>query len=103
MFLAVAIAVFALVHLRPWYLRLASVFVAIAIAVLGVWKVPAAGIVGVGFFPEDDNAELNIKVETPPGWNLDYDSRRRKPRVWRARIPRCATPIPRLAAVHRGR
>ena len=71
-FLAVAIAVFALVHLRPWYLRLASVLVAIAIAVLGVWKVPAAGIVGVGFFPEDDNAELNIKVETPPGSNLDY-------------------------------
>jgi HAE1 family hydrophobic/amphiphilic exporter-1 len=26
----------------------------------------------VGFFPEDDNAEMNIIVETPPGSNLEY-------------------------------
>ena len=70
--LAVAIAVFALLRFRPWYLRLASIVVAIAIAGIGLKAVPAAGIVGVGFFPEDDNAELNIKVETPPGSNLDY-------------------------------
>jgi HAE1 family hydrophobic/amphiphilic exporter-1 len=29
-------------------------------------------LVGVSFFPEDDNAELNIIVETPPGSNLEY-------------------------------
>ncbi|NUO64293.1 MAG: efflux RND transporter permease subunit, partial [Gemmatimonadaceae bacterium] len=29
-------------------------------------------LVGVGFFPEDDNAELNIIIETPPGSNLEY-------------------------------
>ncbi len=33
---------------------------------------PAAGIVGGGFFPIDDRSELNMAVETPPGANLDY-------------------------------
>ena len=28
--------------------------------------------VGVSFFPAEDNSELNVKVETPPGSNLDY-------------------------------
>ncbi|MCC7052433.1 MAG: efflux RND transporter permease subunit [Gemmatimonadaceae bacterium] len=30
------------------------------------------GRVGVSFFPGEDNSELNVKVETPPGSNLDY-------------------------------
>jgi HAE1 family hydrophobic/amphiphilic exporter-1 len=46
--------------------------VAVAVAFLLIWPVPSWRIVGVGFFPEDDNAELNIKVETPPGSNLEY-------------------------------
>ncbi|MCE2900944.1 MAG: efflux RND transporter permease subunit [Gemmatimonas sp.] len=33
---------------------------------------PAIGLVGGGFFPLQDNAELNMAVETPPGANLDY-------------------------------
>ena len=33
---------------------------------------PAMGLVGGGFFPLEDNAELNMTVETPPGANLDY-------------------------------
>ena len=28
--------------------------------------------VGVGFFPEDDRAEITIAIETPPGSNLEY-------------------------------
>ena len=33
---------------------------------------PAAGLVGGGFFPLEDNAEVQMIVETPPGANLDY-------------------------------
>ncbi len=33
---------------------------------------PALGWVGGGFFPLEDNAEVNMTVETPPGANLDY-------------------------------
>ncbi|GAB1344003.1 efflux RND transporter permease subunit [Gemmatimonas sp.] len=33
---------------------------------------PALGLVGGGFFPLEDNAELNMTVETPPGANVDY-------------------------------
>ena len=30
------------------------------------------GRVGTSFFPGEDNSEINVKVETPPGSNLDY-------------------------------
>lgn len=33
---------------------------------------PALALVGVGFFPEDDRGEFNVKVETPPGSSLAY-------------------------------
>ena len=33
---------------------------------------PATGIVGGGFFPLEDNAEVQMTVETPPGANVDY-------------------------------
>ena len=33
---------------------------------------PAVGLVGGSFFPLEDNAELNMSLETPPGANLDY-------------------------------
>ncbi|MBU6366773.1 MAG: efflux RND transporter permease subunit [Gemmatimonadetes bacterium] len=33
---------------------------------------PALGLVGGSFFPLEDNAELQMKVEAPPGANLDY-------------------------------
>lgn len=33
---------------------------------------PATGIVGGGFFPVEDNGELQVNVESPPGANLDY-------------------------------
>ena len=33
---------------------------------------PALGLVGGGFFPLEDNAEVQMTIETPPGANLDY-------------------------------
>ncbi|MFN8668556.1 MAG: efflux RND transporter permease subunit [Gemmatimonadaceae bacterium] len=35
-------------------------------------KIGNRTLVGTQFFPSDDNAEFNVKVETPPGSNLDY-------------------------------
>src|ERR1043166_3812985 len=34
--------------------------------------VPPIGKVGTAFFPEDDRSEFIVKIETPPGSNLDY-------------------------------
>ncbi|MGQ0712110.1 MAG: efflux RND transporter permease subunit [Gemmatimonadaceae bacterium] len=69
---AVTIAVVGLAKFRHWMLKTASVAAALVVAVVGLRAVPAAGIVGVAFFPEDDNGELNIQIETPPGSNLEY-------------------------------
>src|SRR3712207_3975048 len=44
-------------------------FLALAMPMM---KIGDNALVGVGFFPEDDNAEMNIIVETPPGSNLEY-------------------------------
>jgi hydrophobic/amphiphilic exporter-1 (mainly G- bacteria), HAE1 family len=47
----------------------------VALAVLsfvGALALPAFGLVGGGFVPEDDRSEMNIAVETPPGSNMDY-------------------------------
>ena len=41
-------------------------------AVVLVRAVPAVRTVGVGFFPEDDRAEMTIALETPPCSNLAY-------------------------------
>lgn len=35
-------------------------------------SMPALGLVGGSFFPLEDNAELMMTVETPPGANIDY-------------------------------
>jgi HAE1 family hydrophobic/amphiphilic exporter-1 len=51
--------------------RLAMVGLAIATFV-GALALPATGLVGASFFGEEDNSELTVKVETPPGSNLDY-------------------------------
>ena len=44
----------------------------LVVAVVLVRAVPAVRTVGVGFFPEDDRAEMTIALETPPGSNLAY-------------------------------
>jgi HAE1 family hydrophobic/amphiphilic exporter-1 len=66
-------------------------------------SIPAWRAVGSGFFPVDDQSEFIIKVETPPGSNLQY-TRLKADEVAalvRAR-PRCATPTPRWAAASAG-
>ena len=50
-------------------LSIGTFVVALAMPVI---KVGGRSLVGVGFFPGDDNGEFNVKVETPPGSNLDY-------------------------------
>jgi len=52
--------------------RVAVVFAGIVVAFVLVKAVPAVRTVGVGFFPEDDRAEMTIALETPPGSNLEY-------------------------------
>ncbi len=47
------------------------VFLAVASFALAI-AMPALGLVGGGFFPLEDNAEVQMTVETPPGANLDY-------------------------------
>jgi len=56
--------------------RIAVVAIAVGTFVFAlampVIKIGNRTLVGVAFFPSDDNAEFNVKVETPPGSNLDY-------------------------------
>jgi hydrophobic/amphiphilic exporter-1 (mainly G- bacteria), HAE1 family len=57
---------------RRWYAKLGAILAGAAIAFFVTPLVPQWRNVGFAFFPEDDNAELNITVETPPGSNLDF-------------------------------
>src|SRR5438094_262027 len=52
--------------------RGAIAFAGIVLAFFLVRAVPPVRTVGVGFFPEDDRAEMTIAIETPPGSNLEY-------------------------------
>jgi HAE1 family hydrophobic/amphiphilic exporter-1 len=52
--------------------RGAIAFAGIVLAYVLVRAVPPVRTVGVGFFPEDDRAEMTIAIETPPGSNLEY-------------------------------
>jgi hydrophobic/amphiphilic exporter-1 (mainly G- bacteria), HAE1 family len=42
------------------------------LSLVGALALPALGIVGGAFFPDSDNSEFIINIETPPGSNLDY-------------------------------
>src|SRR6478609_14249 len=68
----VVAAVLLLGRSRRWYTRLASVAVGIAIPVVIMPLAPQWMNVGFGFFPEDDQAELNVAIEAPPGSNIEY-------------------------------
>jgi HAE1 family hydrophobic/amphiphilic exporter-1 len=70
--LATLVATVMFVKSRRWYLKVAAVGIGIAIAYGVTPLMPQWRNVGFAFFPEDDNAELNITVETPPGSNLDF-------------------------------
>jgi len=56
-----------------WALDHRWTMVAISVATFAfALAMPKLRLVGVSFFPLDDRAELNIKLETPPGSNLAY-------------------------------
>jgi len=70
---AVGIVVYGLTRKRaPRAVRLGIVAAGVAAFVLLPPLVPAWRAVGTGFFPVDDQSESIIKVETPPGSNLEY-------------------------------
>jgi HAE1 family hydrophobic/amphiphilic exporter-1 len=68
----VALMVLVVTRTWAWPLRLAGALGGLVVAI-GLFQIaPTFGKVGVGFFPEDDKAEFNIQIETPPGSNLEY-------------------------------
>ncbi len=54
--------------------RVAVVSLSLASFALAL-ALPAFRLVGVGFMPLDDRAEVNVQIETPPGSNLAYTRR----------------------------
>ena len=56
-----------------WALDHRAMMVGLALlSFVGALALPATGLVGGGFFPLEDNAEVQLTVETPPGANIDY-------------------------------
>jgi len=51
--------------------RVAMVLIAIG-SFIGALALPAVGLVGASFFGTEDQSEVNIAIETPPGSNLAY-------------------------------
>jgi hydrophobic/amphiphilic exporter-1 (mainly G- bacteria), HAE1 family len=51
--------------------RVAVVLIALA-SFIGALALPAFGLVGASFFGAEDQSEVNISIETPPGSNLAY-------------------------------
>ena len=68
----VVVAVLLLGRTHRWYTRLGAVAVGIAIPVMLMPIAPQWMNVGFGFFPEDDQGELNVTIESPPGSNIEY-------------------------------
>ena len=56
-----------------WALDHRAAMVAIAIfSFVGAFALPAFGLVGASFFGSEDQSEVHIGIETPPGSNLEY-------------------------------
>jgi HAE1 family hydrophobic/amphiphilic exporter-1 len=51
--------------------RVAMVLIALG-SFIGALALPAVGLVGASFFGSEDQSEVNIAIETPPGSNLAY-------------------------------
>jgi len=51
--------------------RVAMVLIAVG-SFVGALALPAVGLVGASFFGSEDQSEVNIAIETPPGSNLAY-------------------------------
>jgi len=74
----VGIGIMAWAASRPWGWvgRALGILAGAAIAYGLVTLVPTWHRVGVGFFPEEDRAEMNVKLETPPGSSLAYSRKK---------------------------
>ena len=60
-----------------WALRHRFIMVVLALAsFFGALAIPATGLVGSGFFPVEDRSEFQITLETSPGSNLAYTSKK---------------------------
>ncbi|MFN8571334.1 MAG: efflux RND transporter permease subunit [Gemmatimonadaceae bacterium] len=70
--LGLVLALFIMSRSTRWYVRIAGVAAGVAVAVVLMPMVPSFRNVGFGFVPEDDQSEINVTVETPPGSNLEY-------------------------------
>ncbi len=69
----VALVVYGLTRKRaPRAVRAGLALAGVAAFVVLPGLVPAWRTVGTGFFPVDDQSEFTVKIETPPGSNLQY-------------------------------
>src|SRR3954464_2218449 len=70
---AIGLIVFGLTRMKNWAAKAALIIPGLALFVTAFMPfVPPVGKVGSAFFPEDDRSEFIIKIETPPGSNLEY-------------------------------
>ncbi len=70
---ALGVVAYALSSKRlPWAARAVIGLAGVAGFVVLPRLVPPVDAVGIGFFPQDDRAELTVHIETPPGSNLEY-------------------------------
>ena len=67
---------------------------------VGALAMPAVGLVGSAFFPQQDSSEFNVELETPPGSNLEYTRLKAEEAASAARAHgrRWPTPTPPSAA-----
>jgi hydrophobic/amphiphilic exporter-1 (mainly G- bacteria), HAE1 family len=73
--LGIAVLVWGMTHKGLASAARAGLIVAGLVVYIIPWMpnvVPAVRRVGTAFFPEDDRSEFIVKIETPPGSNLDY-------------------------------
>nr|MDQ3309919.1 efflux RND transporter permease subunit [Gemmatimonadota bacterium] len=65
--------VLVLVRLQPnRWIKLGLVLGGIPLMIVASRMVPVVGKLGSEFFPKQDRSEFSLKIETPPGSNLDY-------------------------------
>ncbi|MEP7346497.1 MAG: efflux RND transporter permease subunit, partial [Gemmatimonadaceae bacterium] len=68
----IGLTLFLISRSRHWYGRLGAIAAGILLVAVVLPRVPMWRNVGFGFVPEDDQSEINVTVETPPGSNLEY-------------------------------
>jgi HAE1 family hydrophobic/amphiphilic exporter-1 len=69
----IALIVFGLTRPARWWVKAALVVPGLMVFMIAFQPfIPPFGKVGTAFFPEDDRSEFIVKIETPPGSNLEY-------------------------------